>query len=276
MIWTKRWISAFARCQIGGAGFDALLQAGVQHAHLRPRPAQFARVTHDGDSSDADHDDDHDAADDREQPKQGRVCPLLGDAGGQAFVGGADDAGEEYIGFVHQRLAAIGPDQRERVRVLVIALHGDGQVHLGELLVDDGREALERCAGAVIGSQQAVDRRQLPLGQRLGRAVGCEIDLVAGVQKPALAGFGGLHRVAQIDGGAARIARGDDFVEIDLRALAQPERHADDAEQREKSDQQQRRGGLNEETTGNGHAFTTARNLVAAPADLRPVRPLPR
>ena len=108
--------------QIGGAGFDALLQAGVQHAHFRSRAAKFARVAHDGDRGDADHDDDHDAADDREQPKQGCIRPLLGDTGGQAFIGGADDAGEEYIGFVHQRLAAIGSDPRERVRIPVIAL----------------------------------------------------------------------------------------------------------------------------------------------------------
>ena len=146
-------------------------------------------------------------------------------------------------------------------------------VHLGELFVDNSREALERSVDAVIGSKQAVDRRQLPLGQRPGRPIGCEINLVAGEQEPALAGFGGLYRVAQIDRGAARIARGDDFVEIDLGALAQPERHADDAEQREKSDQQQGGGGLNEEATGNGHAVTTARILQNAPADLRRSRP---
>ena len=197
------------------------------------------------------------------------MAPLLGDAGGQAFIGRADDAGEKYVGFVHQRLAAVGADPRQRLGIAVVALHGDGQVHLGELFVDDGREALQRRLEAFIGSQQAVDRRQLPLGQRLGRAVGCEIDLVAGVEESALAGFRRQHRIAQIDRGASRIAGGDDFVEIDLRPLAEPERHADDAEQGQKSDQQQGRGGLNEETTGNGHAFRTARISGGAPADLR-------
>ena len=74
----------------------------------------------------------------------------------------------------------------------------------------------------------------------------------------------------------SRVSRASiDLVEIDLRALAEPDRHADDGEQRQEPDGKQANRGLDDETAGDRHAFspcpfsgagTRGRPLVPAPA----------
>ncbi len=123
--------------EIGGAPLHALLEARVERAHLVARLRDFARVARSRDHHAADHQNDDDAADDRHPAQHRGIGALLADARGQPLVGGPDDAGEKDVGLVHQRLAAIGAEQRQALGVPAVALQRDGLVHLAELFVDD-------------------------------------------------------------------------------------------------------------------------------------------
>ena len=166
-------------------------------------------------------------------------CSL--DAGGQPLVGGADDAGEEDVGLVHQRLAAVGAEQRERLGVAQsrssARWSGPSRRTSRRRSSVSRRQHHARCRHRAASARFSVSSWRS--ASAFGAVVGREIDLVAGDQEAALARFRGLHRVAQLDRRAARVARLDHLVEIDLRALAEPDRHADDAEQRQKPDGEQ-------------------------------------
>jgi len=64
-----------------------------------------------------------------------------------------------------------------------------------------------------------------------------------------------LQRIAQIDRGHPRVARLDCFVEIELCALRQPKGGPYNAEQRQKSDEEQSSCGLDKEAVGDRHCF---------------------
>jgi hypothetical protein len=59
--------------------------------------------------------------------------------------------------------------------------------------------------------------------------------LVPGEQQPALARFGRLHSAAYLDRGNPNVSRSDNPVEMLVRAIAKPESHSDDSEQRDEA-----------------------------------------
>ena len=145
---------------------------------------------------------------------------MFGDARRQPLVRGLYDAGQEHIGFVHQRLAAIGAKQRESLGIAAVVLQRDGLIHLGDFFSDDGGQPRKQRFGFRVAGKRYPQLVEVLQRQRFCAVKGREINLVSGDEEAALAGFGGPHRVAQLDRRPARVARLDHFVEIDLRALA--------------------------------------------------------
>ena len=129
--------------EIGSATLHAVFKPGIEAGELIACHAQLAGVAVDGDHRGADHEDDDRAArhGDESQPPGGFA--LLGNGGVEAVVGGQDDAREEHIGLIHQQLAAIGAGDGERVGIPAVSLKGDALFHLGELLVEHSREAVD-------------------------------------------------------------------------------------------------------------------------------------
>ena len=127
-------------------------------------------------------------------------------------------------------------------------------VHFAEFVADHDREPLQQ--GIAVGGrgEGPLQRLELFLGQRLCAVIGRQIDLVSGDQETALTGFRGFQGAAQLDRRDARVACLEDDAEVALGAFAQPDRHADDGQQRQQADAQQDDGGLDDETTGDRHA----------------------
>lgn len=193
----------------------------------------------------------------------------------RSFIAGEDDAEEEDIGFIHQRLAAIAADDRQRLGFVVPGLQRDGAVHLGDLLVHNRGQPPEHRPRLGIVALEAGQALQLPPGLRFGGVEGRQVDLVAGQQVAPLAAFGGPERVPEPDRRVAGIAHHEGVLEEAVRALAQPDGHADDDEQGEKPDGQEARGRPDDETAGYRHGGTPGprlpgigRKLNAAPRGL--------
>src|SRR3954463_6851136 len=120
--------------------------------------------------------------------------------GRQPLVGHSYDAGQENVGFVHQRLAAIGPKNRKRLRIPLLLFKTDGAVHLVDLLGDNRGEPPEHGFALLVWPQQGLKAIELALHRSFGAIVGCKIDFVAADKEPALCGFGTLDRTSQLYG----------------------------------------------------------------------------
>ena len=127
--------------QIGGSLFDALFEGSVQHLDFIAGLRDLACIPEDRDRDAANDKDDDRSADDRDPAKPGRIGALFGDAGRQPLVGCPDDARQKDVGLVHQRLAAVGAKQGQRLGIVKIVLESDGAVHFGELFARPRRSA---------------------------------------------------------------------------------------------------------------------------------------
>ena len=243
--------------------FDAIFEARVEHAHFVARLRDLARVAHSRHHHAA-HDQNNDpAADDRNPPEHRGIGSLLAHARGQTFVGGQDDAIEKDVGLIHQRLAAVGAEQRQALGILALALERDGLVHLADFLVDDRSQSPQHRGGLRV----AVDAlgQGVELAQRLRPrgVIRREVDLVAGDEVAALAGLGVAHRIAQLDRRGANVARFEHLVEIDLRPVSEPDRRHDDAEQCQEPDGEQPNRGPNDKTGADGHDWSAVPDISA-------------
>ena len=91
---------------------------------------------------------------------------LLGKTTGQTVVGRSDDAGQEYIRFVHQRLAAVAAEYCQRLGVVKFSLQDNGPIHVVGLFGDDLRIASP--SGAPFGGCREVTISSARGGKRPG------------------------------------------------------------------------------------------------------------
>jgi len=104
-----------------------------------------------------DHGHDDQPTDDRNPPQPVGVLALLMNFRRQPVVGAADDTGEKYIRFVHQRLAAIALQKLHGILIAEGGFQRDGFVHLLELVGDDRAETREKPGRIRVAAERALE-----------------------------------------------------------------------------------------------------------------------
>ena len=243
-----------------------LFERGVGLFDLGARPRQLARIGERRPHRAAHHRKDHERADHRHPAQRAAGKALAVDAVADPRIRRDDQRFEQRAHLVHGFLAGIGPHDRQRLVALPVARQRHRLRQFRQLV---GRRRLDRRQHALIGLAIGGQRHRQRLDQlgHLGRRplIGGEIALFPGQQIAALPGFRVLQRAAQPHRRRAFRARLRRLLEDHLVLLDQPDRRADNADQRHQPDRQQQHGRAHKGSCRNRHRQNSPKSRLSWP-----------